>query len=371
MLRKFFLAASAIVISLVGFTQTASVPPTPPIETPAPEAAPEKKSSTTITGSVDAYFRFNFANAKADGATNNFTSFTNSQNSFELGMASVKLEHTMGKVGGVIDLGFGTRAEEFSYADAATRFAIKQAYVTYAPSDKLKFTAGSWATHVGYELVDAYLNRNYSMAYMFSYGPFAHTGVKADVSLGGKNNLMLGIANPTDLKSASFMQKMVIGQFSTASKNDKVKVYVNYQGGKASDEVKLHQGDIVVTGAISDKFSIGYNGTYQTWKEKGLDGKYGDDVNWYGSALYLNVDPQPWFGLTLRGEYFNDKEGASAGAFNTSIFATTLSAIFKVDNLSIIPEIRVENAKDPIFLKSSGAGTKSTATALVAAVYKF
>ena len=31
---------------------------------------------------------------------------------------------------------------------------------------------GKWATHVGYELVDAYLNRNYSMEYMFSYGPF-------------------------------------------------------------------------------------------------------------------------------------------------------------------------------------------------------
>jgi hypothetical protein len=369
MLRKFLLAVSAIVISLSSFAQTASVPPV--TEAPAAEKEAEKKSSTTITGSIDAYFRYNFANAKADAATNNFTSFTNSQNSFELGMASVKLEHTAGKVGGVIDLGFGTRAEEFSYADAATRFAIKQAYVTYAPSDKLKFTAGSWATHIGYELVDAYLNRNYSMAYMFSYGPFAHTGVKADISLGGKNNIMFGIANPTDLKSASFMQKMVIGQFSTASKNDKIKVYLNYQGGKATDEVKLNQGDLVVTGAISDKFSIGYNGTYQTLKAKGLDGKYGDDVNWFGSALYLNVDPQPWFGFTLRGEYFDDKDGASAGAFMSSIFATTLSANFKIDNLTIIPEIRIENSNNQIYLNGTGAATKSTATALIAAVYKF
>jgi hypothetical protein len=369
MLRKFLLAASAIAISLFSVGQTASVPPA--TETPATEKEAEKKSSTTITGSVDAYFRYNFANAKADEATNNYTSFTNSQNSFELGMASVKLEHSMGKVGAVIDLGFGTRAEEFSYADNATRFAIKQAYVTYSPSDKLKFTAGSWGTHVGYELVDAYLNRNYSMSYMFSYGPFAHTGLKADISLGGKNNLMLGIANPTDLKSANFQQKMMIGQFSTASKNDKIKVYLNYQGGKASDEVKLNQGDLVVTGAISDKFSIGYNGTYQTWKQKGLDGKYGDDVNWFGSAIYLNVDPQPWFGLTLRGEYFDDKDGASVGAFMSSIFATTLSANFKVDNLTIIPEIRLESSNNQIYVNGSGGPTKSTATALVAAVYKF
>ena len=45
---------------------------------------------------------------------------------------------------------------------------------------------GKWATHVGYELADAYLNRNYSMDYMFSYGPFSHTGLKADIGLGVK-----------------------------------------------------------------------------------------------------------------------------------------------------------------------------------------
>jgi hypothetical protein len=46
--------------------------------------------------------------------TNNYTSFTNSQNSFELGMASIKADYSIGKVDGVIDLGFGRRAEEFS-----------------------------------------------------------------------------------------------------------------------------------------------------------------------------------------------------------------------------------------------------------------
>ena len=83
----------------------------------------------------------------------------------------------------VADLGFGKRAEEFSYNDEATRFAIKQLYLTYAPWENVKFTAGSWATHVGYELVDAHLNRNYSMSYMFSNGPFFHTGVKTDIDI--------------------------------------------------------------------------------------------------------------------------------------------------------------------------------------------
>ena len=36
------------------------------------------------------------------------------------------------------------------------------------------------------------------MDYMFSYGPFSHTGLKADIGLGGKSALMIGVANPSD-----------------------------------------------------------------------------------------------------------------------------------------------------------------------------
>ncbi len=62
-----------------------------------------------ITGSIDVYYRYNFANATnaATGkpVTNNFTSFTNSQNSFELGMASLQAAHSFGKANAFIDVG--------------------------------------------------------------------------------------------------------------------------------------------------------------------------------------------------------------------------------------------------------------------------
>ncbi|MEO6584531.1 MAG: outer membrane beta-barrel protein, partial [Ferruginibacter sp.] len=183
----------------------------------------ELKAKPVISGSADVYYRYNFQNPTSP--YNNFTSFTNSHNSFELGMASLKAEHSIGKVGMVADLGFGRRADEFSYNDVNTRVAIKQLYISYSPSTKVKLTMGSWATHIGYELVDAYLNRNYSMSYMFSYGPFFHTGVKGEFKLGEKSVLMLGVANPADLKTASRMPKMGIGQLATATKNDKIKAY--------------------------------------------------------------------------------------------------------------------------------------------------
>jgi hypothetical protein len=363
MLRKFFLSIIAGLSLSSAYSQDSTVA--------------EEKTGPTISGSVDVYYRFNFNNPKSDATStpgledfspyNNYTSFTNSQNSFELGMASLKLEHTIGKVGVVADLGFGKRAEEFSYADANTMLAIKQAYVTYAPTANLKFTAGSWATHVGYELVDAYLNRNYSMSYMFSMGPFLHTGVKADITA-GKSGFMVGVANPTDFKSASFQQKFGIAQYSYGG--DKVKVYLNYVGGNWGGMRRQKQIDAVVTGAISDKFSIGFNGTLQSNKLKDANGKYDDDaLTWWGSALYLNVDPTSTFGLTLRGEYVDNDDAYLS--LPSSIFETTLSLNFKVGALTIIPELRLDSGKEEAFIKSDGTTSKSSVTGLVAAVYKF
>lgn len=360
MLRK-------ISISLIGITcivqlkaqdsTTAATPPKP-----------------VISGSLDVYYRYNFANPQS-GATNNLTSFTNSQNSFELGMASIRADHSFGKASVTVDLGFGRRAEEFSYTDGDpdagkngffSLASVKQAYLSYQVTDKFKLTAGKWATHVGYELVDAYLNRNYSMSYMFSYGPFFHTGLKADIALGGKSALMVGIANPTDFSSTMSSSKFIIGQFATGTSNDKVKIYLNYQGGKYTLGSNLQHVDLVVTAALADKFSIGVNGTSQWRKPKG-----GESNNWWGAALYLNADPTSNFGLTLRGEYVDDEKDVLGGYIASKIFAATLSGNIKIGNLSIIPEIRLDNSNKEIFEKNEGAGTKSAATALLAAVYHF
>ena len=320
-----------------------------------------------FSGSVDVYYRYNFNNPKI-APFNSITSFTQSSNSFELGMASIKAEHSFGKVSATVDLGFGKRAEEFAYNDGNTRFAIKQLYVSYAPSAIIKFTLGTWATHIGYELVDPFLNRNYSMSYMFTKGPFTHTGLKADISLGGKSALMVGISNPIDYRTAPAAPKTFIAQFSTGSKNDKLKAYFNFVGGKQSNFKKITQGDIVATYAVNSKFSLGINGTLQSTKsDVDSSGKF-TSANWKGIALYLNFDPVNWFGLTIRGEYINDKNQV-LGLKN--IFAPTVSANFKIDNLTIIPEFRFDKAGNSIFYKNINETTNSTGSFILAAVYRF
>lgn len=324
----------------------------------------------SVSGSVDGYYRFNFDNTKIGGfGYNSLTSFTNSQNSFELGMASVKAAYSTAKAGAVIDLGFGTRAEEFSYADNNTLLALKQAFAYYKPSENITLTLGKWGTHIGYEVLDPQFNRNYSMSYMFSYGPFSHTGVKADFTLGGGNGLMIGVANPTDVTSPKWAStKVANAQFSHTG--DRFSVFVNYSGWFGADNsaptaAAVNQFGVTASATVSDKFSIGYDGTIQL-----LQNKVSDETDkWWGSALYFNFDPSEKVGLTLRTEYFADEKNAVK--IGADIFQTTLSLNYKVGGFTLIPEIRYDNASVAVFSKNDGTPKKNTATALLAAVFSF
>jgi hypothetical protein len=360
MLRKKLIAALAVPTIVLTTYSTAN----------AQDSTAAKDPFLKVSGSVDGYYKYDFNKT----ASNTYTSFTGTHNSFALGMGSVKLEHKGEKVSAVIDLGFGPRAKEFAYADEGITQAIKQLYVSYSPAEWISFSLGTWATHVGYELVDPQLNRNYSMSYMFTNGPFTHTGLKANITK-GKHGFMLGVSNATDYRippSDMINKKFLLAQYSLTL--DKLSFYLNYVGGQSPDTSKSSQIDAVVIGKVSDKFSIGFNGTYASVKSwdgaKNLDGEA-----WWGSALYLNFDPQPWFGLTLRGELFNDDNQLKTFANSSeggSIFATTLSANFKIGGLTLIPEFRLDNAnKNVLFVDKNGAFTKSDGNFLFAAVYSF
>jgi hypothetical protein len=365
--KKLIVAAMGLLSFTLVSAQIASVS----YDTTGSATAEEEKKAPalTITGSVDAYYKYDFSKS----ASNTFTSFTGMHNSFTLGMASVKFEHKGDKVSAVADLGFGPRAKDFSYTDNGITQAIKQFYVSYAPADWIKFSLGTWATHVGYELVDPQLNRNYSMSYMFTNGPFTHTGFKADLTK-GKHGFMLGISNATDFRippSGLINKKFLLAQYSLAA-NDNLKFYLNYVGGQNPDTSKVNQFDAVITGKVSDKFNIGFNGTINSTRF--WDGsKNIESQSWWGSALYLNFDPQPWFGLTLRGEYFGDKNHLKimVAPDGSNVFATTLSANFKKGGFIFIPEFRLDNSNKEIFVDKDGAGSKSAANFLFAAIYSF
>jgi Putative beta-barrel porin-2, OmpL-like. bbp2 len=332
----------------------------------------EKKSppATTFAGSADAYYKYDFAN----DPSNNKTSFTNSSNSFELGMASIEASHKFGKASVFVDLGFGKRAADFSYNDTSPNdnatFLIKQLSFTYEFSDKFKIIAGSFATHIGYELVDAVDNKNYSMSYAFTNGPFFNTGVKAQYTA-GKFGLMAGITNPTDFKTAldsGTDQKTYIAQVSYTGETGAV--YLNFTSGSnnPASETNATQFDIVATKKLGDKFALGFNGTYASLKD---DTSSALDANWFALVGYANYSFTDKVSLAYRIEYFDDKDAAKYGAIDNTIFANTLSLNFKEGNFTFIPEIRFDSSSKDIFFKDQGGRTSSASNILFATTYSF
>lgn len=328
--------------------------------------------ATTFAGSADAYYKYDFSKQM-----NGLTSFTNSQDSFELGMASIEASHSFKKGSVFVDLGFGKRAGEFSYnettdKDITTKFLIKQLYFTYDITDKFKVVAGSFGTHIGYELVDAVDNKNYSMSYAFSYGPFFNTGVKAQYT-SGRFSAMFGITNPTDFKSAmdaGTKQKTYIGQLGYVG--DTGSAYLNFTSGSANpaSEENKTQFDFVATKSLNDSFGLGFNATYaKTTNDLNstLDGE------WFSLVGYANYAFKETLSLAYRTEFFNAKDAASSlGTLTGSnIFANTISLNYKVGKLTIIPELRYDAASEDIFKNSDALPTGGMFFALLATTYSF
>src|SRR6185312_16789236 len=74
-----------------------------------------------VSGGADFYYRYDPART----AGNDLTSFTRSNDQFNLGMVSLRLEHQYKQVGMVADLGFGPREQEYAYPDHGIVQAIK------------------------------------------------------------------------------------------------------------------------------------------------------------------------------------------------------------------------------------------------------
>ena len=241
------------------------------------EPAEEEEKPFSVSGFVDAYYQYHFQEQAFP------TSFTETHNSFTPGMANVVLSKE-GKFGFVADLAVGPRAEVANGYNGTTLAVIKQLYVSYGASDKLTFTLGNFGTHVGYEVIDAPANVNYSTSYMFSNGPFYHTGIKADVAVSENFGFMVGLFNDTDSKIDEVSGKHLGAQLSFSAGG--LDAYLNYIGGKDDDsvsdnEIFGHQVDLTTLEFFLPKRR----------KRKIVESVFINNLQTFNLSNGLNLDP--------------------------------------------------------------------------------
>lgn len=306
----------------------------------------QEEPTFSVSGTVDSYYR---SSEYAPG-----TSFAN-LNGFSLGMANIVLSYEGEKHGFVADLVYGPRGADAVFNSTGSSNIVNQLYVYYNVSDSFTLTLGNFNTFLGYEVISPAANFNYSTSYMFSYGPFSHTGLKADIGLSDDVSLMLAVLNSTDYTESQpvgddYMFGAQLGLFGQ---------YVNFLSGGLSN---VSQIDFTGGIDITDSFFLGVNAT-----------SYEDDnLKFSGVALYPQIALSDSFTLGGRFEAFTDEGLGAIGSIsedgdNTSF---TLTGSFSSGNMTIKPEFRVDTASGTYYTDADGA-TDSLSSFVLAAIYSF
>ncbi|AKA34179.1 porin [Flagellimonas lutaonensis] len=320
----------------------------------AQDGADDKKKFT-FSGTVDAYYRANLTAPNDEDAIAPGSSFANLPG-FSLGMANLIANYEGEKVGFVADLVFGPRGTDAIFLSplySATGNIVNQLYVYWNVSDDVTLTFGNFNTFLGYEVISPAANFNYSTSYLFSYGPFSHTGLKADFDLGNDWSAMVAVMNPTDVTEFN-----PTGDYAVGAQLGYSSQFLNFLYSQGGFEVDYTGGF-----DLSEEFFLGINAAYFDNSD--------DAVDFAGIALYPQYQTSDNFAIGLRGEYFTETNLGAIGGAAESVFAVTLTGSATIGDLLIKPELRLDCADEDAFIDNDLAPTSSLASFLVAAVYSF
>lgn len=320
--------------------------------------AQEADAPLQISGSADAYYKYDFSKH-----ANIPTSFASDHNSVSLGMIDLALKKTTGKASFVGELSFGPRGQGQSILpEGEESFHIQNLYASYAFTDAFSLTAGFMGTFIGYEVIPPTGNFNYSTSYLFTNGPFQNAGIKGQYKFSDKVSLMVGLFNDwnvyTDFNGVSH-----VGGQLTVTPVEGWTAYLNVLSGKSVGAVGTGTiFDLTTAYQVTEKFKLGLNAAdYSVTNDGG---------GYQGAALYPQYAFTPAVALGLRGEYFKWK--GTADLDDEEVAAVTLSANIKAGGLTFIPEVRFDNASTERFTKEDMlTGTKSASQFSLAFVYAF
>lgn len=349
----------------------------------------------SFSGSVDTYFHSSFKtkNAYYDDAFAPSSSFADLKG-FSIGMVNLIASYAGSKAGFTADLVFGPRGKAAVFGSASGQAIINQAFVYYNFSDKITLNIGQFNTFLGYEVISPAVNFHYSTSYLFSYGPFNHTGARLDFALDKGFVAKLAVMNPTDLVEFNPVNTYTLGA-QIGKTSDAGGIWLNFlygdqDGTLVKDEAtigessagKLFQADVTLGYELSPVFYLGFNASMQSTTDGEEVNDNGDIVktagptsSFLGFAVYPKISLSKSFDLGLRAEYFSIKHNhlgiiglGEDGA--GSVVEFTLSGNYKLGNLMFIPEVRIDKTTENSFYK--GASAKDMmATLNIAAVYKF
>ncbi|MCA1596312.1 MAG: porin, partial [Chloroflexi bacterium] len=323
---RFACAAAALLAAATAGSVSAQTPATPPTAAaPAAAAAPAPPSwysRIQLSGSIDTYYSLNPATPHS--RLNQLQNWTFDANQFALPLAELQLQEppdpANSPLGFKVVLGFGRALDWINSNEPGTGYKnLKEAYGTWIARGKstkpVTINLGKFVTPAGAEVIESQSNFNYTHGLLFSWAiPYYHMGVSASVPLTSKLTgtayLVNGWNDVVDNNNAKTVG-LSMGYTPNTRWNSATNIFVGPEiGGDERDYRELL--DEVLTVTPNSKWTFLLNYDYAHDRSGGLDANgIRPNVKWQGLAAYAHYVINPVSAWTVRGELFNDGNGAA------------------------------------------------------------
>lgn len=341
---------------------------------PAPAPAPSVWSAGPITfsGLIDGYYSFN-SNHPSSRA-NNLRNFEVKANQFSLNMTKFTLEHEADPVGFKLDLGFGRAWEVFHATDPAGTDVVRyipQAYVSLKPKNAggLQIDFGKFYTSAGAELTENNLTWSYGRGYLYTNGPYYHTGLRMTKPVNEVFAVGLQVVNGWNNVEDNNSGKTIGLTSAYTPKNKKFAWYNNYYVGPEKNDTntgKRNFFDTVINLNPSDKanFYVNFDYGHEAKVEKG-------DAKWVALGLAGRFAINDRWAFSPRFEVYDDKDGFITGKAQ-KLNSFTLTGEYKwVEGLLARLEYRHDRSNKPYFDRGNELASAKNQNTLTLGIVAF
>jgi hypothetical protein len=327
-----------------------------------------------------------------DSHENQFRVIDTDANSFTLNDAFIYVARQKEDepLGFVLDVDFGKTAEVVGGAthwsnnpdntESNNSVELRDAYLTYKlPWYDINLKAGKFVTLLGYEVLktNTSFNPNISNSMLFGYAiPFTHTGILANVPLGGMVAVDIGLVNGWDNPVDNNDGKTLLAGVAI-NPTDMLSFYVSgTYGPEQNDNGHSNRGVVtaVTTLKATDELTFVVDADYGNETDLVPDGSNLKSADWYGVAGYAIYQVNDKLSLNFRAEGFADPDGVRTGfqepGYGPGVTAweiTPTVAYQIMDGLLWRAEYRHDEADKRFFEKDSNMirGQDTIATELI------
>ena len=207
--------------------------------------------------------------------------------------------------------------DAFPFRNTA-KFDLQEAYAAYRipVGSGLTVKAGKFVTLLGYEVIEAPNNLNFSRSFLFGLAiPLTHVGALASYSPAEWLSLTAGPVVGWDVADDNNDAMSVMGQIAFTGVKDLTTAVTFITGPEQFDRKTNPRTVVDLTASYTGikSLTLGANVDYG-WEvdEPSLAGTRGrsTDAAWWGYAGYVAYDWTEKLRTALRGEFFRDADGA-------------------------------------------------------------